>query len=79
MATSSNLLTHLLNTDGNEELNVIRHSPYISDDQLLQYRSNNQNGLCIFSLHCQSLHSKLDYILELKDLLQLKSTKYNIG
>ena len=60
---SSNLLTHLLNTGDNEELNVIPHSlyMYISDDQLLQYRGNMQNGLSIFSLNCQNLHPKLDY------------------
>ena len=52
---SSNSLTHLLNTDDNEELNVIRHSPYISDDQLLQYRSNKQNGLSIFSVTTSQL------------------------
>ena len=46
----------------NEELNDIRHLPYINDDHLLPYRSKKQNGLCIFSLNCQSLHSKFEYI-----------------
>ena len=31
-----NSLTHLLNTDDSDELNIIRHSPYFSDDDLLQ-------------------------------------------
>ena len=70
---SSNSLTHLLNTDDNEELNVIRHSPYISDDQLLQYRSITQNGLSVFSLNCQSLHAKFDYIKLLIETFQLKN------
>ena len=70
---SSNSLTHLLNTDDNEELNVIRHSPYISDDQLLQYRSNTQNGLSVFRLNCQSLLAKFDYIKLLIETFQLKN------
>ena len=70
---SSNSPTHLLNTDDNEELNVIRQSPYISDDQLLQYRSNKQNGLSIFGLNCQSLHAKFDYIKLLIKKFQLKN------
>ena len=69
---SSNALTHLLNTDDNEELNIIRHSPYISDDHLLQYRSNKQNGLSIFSLNCQS-SCKNDYIKLLIEKFQLKN------
>ena len=30
--STTNLLTHLLHSENNEELNEIRHSPYISDD-----------------------------------------------
>ena len=29
-----NSLTHLLNTDDSDELNIIRHSPYFNDDDL---------------------------------------------
>ena len=31
-----NLLTHLLNTDDSDELNIIRHSPYFNNDDLLK-------------------------------------------
>ena len=31
-----NSLTHLLNTEDTDELNIIQHSPYYSDDDLLQ-------------------------------------------
>ena len=31
-----NSLTYLLNTDDSDELNIIRHSPYFIDDDLLQ-------------------------------------------
>ena len=31
-------LTHLLHYENSDELNVIRHSPYISDDELFQQR-----------------------------------------
>ena len=40
---SLNSLTHLLNTEDTDELNVIRHSPYISDDELIQSRLHNTN------------------------------------
>ena len=55
-------LTHLLHSENSDELNVIRHSPYISDDELFQQRVNCKNGLSILSLNCQSLHAKFDYI-----------------
>ena len=32
-----NSLTHLLNTDDSDELNIIRHSPYSNDEYLLKY------------------------------------------
>ena len=57
-----NSLTHLLNTSDSDELNVIQHSPYFSDDNLLQSSIHTSNGLSILSLNCQSLHAKFDYI-----------------
>ena len=48
-------------------MNVIRHSPYISDDELIQSRLHNTNGLSILSLNCQSLQAKFDYIKVLID------------
>ena len=57
-----NSLTHLLNTSDSDELNVIQHSPYFSDDDLLQSSIHTSNGLSILSLNCQSLHAKFDYI-----------------
>ena len=56
---SLNSLTHLLNTEDTDELNVIRHSPYISDDELLQSRLPNTNGLGILSLNCQVFKQNL--------------------
>ena len=64
---SLNSLTHLLNTENTDELNVIRHSPYISDDELIQSRLHNTNELSILSLNCQSLQAKFDYIKVLID------------
>ena len=57
-----NSLTHLLNTEVTDELNIIRHSPYTSDDELIQSRLHHTNGLSILSLNCQSLQAKFDYI-----------------
>ena len=38
----SNSFTHMLNTENSDELNVIRYSPYITDDLLLQSRENGK-------------------------------------
>ena len=62
----SNSFTHMLNTENSDELNVIRYSPYITDDLLLQSRENCKR-LSIVSLNCQSLHAKFDYIRLLID------------
>ena len=43
-------LTHLLHSENSDKLNVIQHSPYISDHELFQQRTNCKNGL---SLNCQ--------------------------
>ena len=62
-----NLLTPLLNTDDSDELNIIRHSPYFNDDDLLQSSTFHKIGLNILSLNCRSLHAKFDYIKSLID------------
>ena len=62
-----NSLTHLLNTEDTDELNIIRHSPYMSDDELIQSRLHYRNGLSILSLNCQSLQAKFVYIKVLID------------
>ena len=33
-----NSLTHLLNSSDTDELNMIQHSPYLSDEELIQSR-----------------------------------------
>ena len=58
----ANSLTHLLHSENNDQLNEIRHSPYVSDDELFQQRVNCKNGLSIISLNCQSLQTKFNYI-----------------
>ena len=58
----ANSLPHLLHSENSEELNKIRHSPYISDDELFQQRVNCKNGLSIISLNCQNLQTKFNYI-----------------
>ena len=63
----ANSLTHLLRSENSKELNDVRHSLYISNDELFHQRINCKNGLSILSLNCQSLHSKFDYIKLLID------------
>ena len=58
----SNSFTHLLDIESNEELNVIRHSPYSSDDELIELRMNYRTSMNILSMNCQSLHAKFDYV-----------------
>ena len=58
----SNSFTHLLDIGSNEELNVIRHSPYSSDDQLIESRINYTTSMNILSMNCQSLYAKFDYV-----------------
>ena len=59
--------THILDAENNDELNMIRCSPYSSDDLVIRSRENCENGLSIVSLNCQSLHAKFDYIRLLID------------
>ena len=68
----SNSFTHMLDTENSDELKVIRCSPYITDDLLLQSIENRIYGLNILSLNCQSLHAKFDYIRLLIDNFHAK-------
>ena len=56
-----------IDAENNDELNIIRCSPYSSDDLVIQSRENCENGLSIVSLNCQSFHAKFDYIRLLID------------
>ena len=58
----SNSFTPMLDTKNSDGLNVLRCSPYITDDLLPQSIENRKHGLNILSLNCQSLHVKFDYI-----------------
>ena len=68
-----NSLTHLLNSSDTDELNIIPHSPYMSDEELIQSRIRVMNGLNILSLNCQSLHAKFDYIKLLTEKFMSKN------
>ena len=52
-----NSLTHLLNSPDTDELNIIQHSPYTSDEEMIESRIRVMNGLNILSPH-----AKFDYI-----------------
>ena len=62
-----NSFTYIFDAKNNDELNIIRCSPYGSNDLVIQSRENCQNGMSIVSLNCQSLHAKFDYIRLLID------------
>ena len=64
---TSNSLIHILNgnyinrevaVDGEPEL--IDHSPYYDQDQLINILTEKQNSFNIFSMNCQSLNAKVD-------------------
>ena len=60
-------LTHVLNTSDTDELNVIKHSPHFSDDEMLQSPIFNKNRLSVLSLNFQSFYAKFNYIRLLVD------------
>ena len=68
----SNSFTHLLDIESNEELNVIRHSLYSSDDELIESRINYTTSMNILSMNCQSIHAKFDYVRLLIDKFKNK-------
>ena len=68
-----NSLTRLLNSSDTDELNIIQHSPYMSDEELIQSRIRVMNGLNILSLNYQGLHAKFDYIKLLTEKFMSKN------
>lgn len=56
----NNSLTHLLDIEHNEQLNVITHSPYHSTDELIQSITLPQTQFSYLSLNCYSLSARID-------------------
>ena len=67
------MLIFRLNSSDTDELNIIQHSPYMSDEELIQSRILVMNRLNILSLNCQSLHAKFDYIKLLTEKFMSKN------
>ena len=73
-----NSLTHLLDTAESEELNVIQHSPYFGNDELINSNLHDKYTFSIVSLNCQSLHAKFDYIKVLVDIFINNNTPIRV-
>ena len=56
-----------MDIESNEELNVIRHFPYSSDDELMESRMNFTTSMNILNMNCQSLHAKFEQLRLLID------------
>ena len=59
---SDNSLTHLLDTEYNEQFHSIKHSPYYYADDFIKTFASKQAGFSYLSLNCQSLNAKLSFI-----------------
>ena len=63
-----NSLNHILQiNEFNEslpdgEVEIIKHSPYFTDEELIDKIKNKQNTFVVLSLNCQSLNAKMDQI-----------------
>ena len=60
-----NSLTSILNTDNddaNDDISLIKHSPYVSNAEFIEYCKEKKENFNILSLNTQSLNSKLDQI-----------------
>jgi len=60
---SDNSLTHLLDTEHNEQFNSIKLSPYFYADDFIERYASKQTGFTFMSLNCQSLNAKLSFII----------------
>ena len=59
---ANNSLTHLLDTDQDEQFDSIKHSPYYYSDDFIEIYASEQKGFSYMSLNCQSLNAKLSQI-----------------
>jgi len=60
-----NSLTHLIdsmNTDIDEEINMVEHSRYYNDNDFIDTLQTQQSILSILNLNCQSLNAKFDQL-----------------
>ena len=69
-------LTHILNVDvtnDGEELNVIKHSPYLVQENFIKTLKGKNNYFTVLSLNTQSLNAKFDQLKISLYLLQENS------
>ena len=69
-------LTHILNVDvtnDGEELNIIKHSPYLDQENFIKTLKGKNNNFTVLSLNIQSLNAKFDQPKFLLHLLQENS------
>ena len=69
-------LPHILNVDvtnDGEELNIIKHSPYLDQENFIKILKGKNNNFTVLSLNTQSLNAKLDQLNFLLHLLQENS------
>ena len=57
-----NSLNHILEFDGDDELNLLQKSQYFDDESLLKQLAKKTNTFKILSLNCQSINAKIDQL-----------------
>ena len=75
-------LTHILHLDEDtlntdDELPVIRHSPYFDNEQLISKLGGKSNNFNILSLNTQSLHAKFDQIKIMLNYLEKQNVFFS--
>ena len=66
-------LTHILNVDvtnDGEELNIIKHSPYLDQENFIKTLKGKNNNFTVLGLNIQSLNAKFAQLNFLLHLLQ---------
>ena len=73
----NNVLNVAINKNEENEIPLIKHSPYVNTDELISFCVEKANNLTIISLNVQSLNAKFDQIQKLSSQLKSKRVQFN--
>ena len=77
----TNSLNYVLNNDvgnGEESIEIIKHSPYFDNKEFIQFSVDKRNQFTIFSLNIQSMNAKFDQLRIFLKKLNEKEFQFDV-
>ena len=77
----TNSLNYVLNNDvgnGEESIEIIKHSPYFDNEEFIQFSVDKRNQFTLLSLNIQSINAKFDQLQIFLKKMNEKSFQFDV-